>query len=182
MKVEPAGHKGDTVPYQETNLGPSPVSLTHLDISKPLNVQGLINVGPFGPKPTTELCVDFAHMTDMKDYIKARLADLERAMDNVGEEIKTRFESEGVCSIKTHGRRIYLHSQTWPKMLKDKDAVLKALRKSGNGELVYETYNAQTFAKLIREFPKKHGEIQLPPEFENVIEPSTKYSVRCAKA
>lgn len=96
----------------------------------------------------------------MKEVISC-LDDASKALKADVEILQARlldaWSEEGVTSKKlAQGRTLYLHRQLWPSRGEaSAGEVCSALKAHGYGELVTESYNAQSFASFVREKVKE---------------------------
>lgn len=113
--------------------------------------------------------------------VAADLADLEPILLDA-------LASAGVASVKVGGRTVYMHTQLWAKLdVKDgedpaeaKARACQALKVTGFGELVAESYNSQTLSAVMREMTREQKDF--PAEWDGVLVGNEVTKLRTRKA
>jgi seryl-tRNA synthetase len=143
---------------------------------------------------STKLLVNKFITLDQK--IKARdteVKDLKKLRDELGEQIRTRFEQAGIQSQKSkNGVTVYIKRELWAGFEEGKEAELQAaLKEIGHGDMVKEKVNHQTLSAYVREIEEQtYGEdvdpqkvvAALPITLQSVIKVSEVFKVQARKS
>lgn len=113
--------------------------------------------------------------------IAAKLAALEPALLDT-------MASAGVASVKVAGRTVYMDTRIWAQVVagegedpaQAKARACQALKDSGHGDLVAESFNHQTLSAVMREM-NRDGQ-DLPLEWEGALRPNEVVKLRTRKA
>lgn len=127
-----------------------------------------------------EQLATYLNLHDEVKATEAYLESLKGQRDAAGEVLIGVFERDGVNSLRsTDGRTVYLARELWARAA-DAEALTKALRANGLGDIVKETVNTQTLTSVVREHDKS-GE-PLPPEVADAIIVSEVFKPRVRKS
>lgn len=107
--------------------------------------------------------------------LEAQVKEMKAEADSVEQALVEAALTEGIQSVNVDGSTLYLHRQVWPKV-EDRPAAVHALRATGYGELVSETFNTNQLGAVIRE-RLNNGE-ELPLEWSGAISIVEKTSLR----
>ena len=134
--------------------------------------------------PLGKACAELAEYAKLEDDLDVQLAALKTKVDPLKEKVLTLMQQSGVTSVKANGRNVHLRRDIFAGPGEGgREAVVAALRDAGLGELVFESYNAQTLSKAVREMNRDENDMPvLPPELEGAIKVSEKFDVRVTKA
>ena len=143
---------------------------------------------------TTEEGVSRA-LLERLDDLRRHKADAEANLKGITQELIAiqevlvpQFLAAGMQSQKlADGRTFYLRREEWayPKSLENggglgSEGVLHALRESGLGDMIHETYNTQTLSAYVRE--KERASEELPGPLAGAIDVVTKTEIRVRRS
>lgn len=123
----------------------------------------------------------FVYHSNQKRLLEAKLKEVKAEADALEAKLLKDFEDSGTDKVRVDGVTVYLHRQLWAGAVDgDKEAACAAIKAAGFAEYVSESFNAQSFSALVREWDKQ-GE-PMPPEFEGKIKVSEVFQIRTRRS
>lgn len=124
----------------------------------------------------TALAVRFGDLANEKQTLETRRAEIIDEMRKIDAILQQQFIDSDVQSIRlSNGRTVYIEKKIFAK-INDKVAAAEALRATGYGDFVSDTFNTNSISSLLREFDTEGK--ALPKEFDGLIEASTVYKIK----
>lgn len=102
---------------------------------------------------------DFVRLEKRKKSLKARLAIIQKRLDELDVAITAEFVESGGESVRIDGRTVYLHRDIYASA-KDgnRDAVVTQLKAANLSQYVKEDYNANSLTAFVREMVREAEE------------------------
>lgn len=125
------------------------------------------------------LASEWAALDERSKMLKAEIDAHKERMAQIEPVLLEHMADMGMESMRLLGRTVYIQTQLWAAT-PDKSAAVEALKESGYGNLVSETFNANSLSAVIREFDREGKE--LPPEWSGVIGVSSVVKLRARKS
>lgn len=124
----------------------------------------------------------FVALVSWKQSLERQLKEAKKDIAEMEEKLLPQFEEAGISKMTKDDYTIYIKRNRWPKFREghDKIELIGALKSAGWDEQVYETYNTQRLAAVLREM-QDSGEA-LPPEVDTCIELSESFNLGTRKA
>ena len=128
------------------------------------------------------LLTTLVNVTNERKELDAKLKTLKAEEKRLGALALEELIEAGAKSIHVAGCNVHLHTQSWAKILGDRERAKDALRHAGMEEAI--RVNSSVIGSMIREFDAEHGDgkfFEQYPELAEHIgwEPTT--SVRVTK-
>jgi hypothetical protein len=124
----------------------------------------------------TENLQEFVDLENDRRDLELRLKQIKERRQELEEKLLSQFEESGVQSMRVNGMTVYMHRQLWANHNGDKETTVQALRASGLGDMIYETFNSQTLSAWVREMEDIDTEI--PEAVRPHLKLSERFSIR----
>lgn len=119
----------------------------------------------------TEKLMKFARLYKARKKLKAKYEKIGKELEAMEGPLLAHLADEQIEKVNlVGGYVVYTDTKIWPRLLAPKEAVIKALKDCGHGDIVAENYNTNTLAAWLRELDMEEKE--LPEELQDFIEPN----------
>ena len=125
-----------------------------------------------------EILSEVSELHAEKRAIKARESQINARLAKINDQaVNTMIDSE-IKNLNVKGRIIFVNKDIYAKVpdTSSKEQVCNLLRDFGYGDLIKNTYNANSLSALLREIIKENGE--LPKEFDGILGTSERLTIR----